>query len=185
MSTAAPIAPTKAAGVMSALCSGKSSRTRMPMSPAPDEMPMMCGSASGFFMMACRMAPESARSMPTSAATSVRGSRIFQRICVCVLPSAPMRMAAASCGAMATEPIIRLTRTPEAASTRKIRKTAASRPLDAPRIIQTPPGRGTSPSTPRPPGNGCPGSAGRGPVAGSRRGPRGRQRSSARQDCPA
>ena len=172
MSTAAPIAPTKAAGVTRLLCSGKSSKTRMPMSPAPDEMPMMCGSASGFFMMACRMVPASARSMPTSAATSVRGSRMFQRICACV-PPAPARAPRISCNGISTDPIIMLMTPPASANRKKSSNMRAMRPRPglAPIISRTPPGRGTSPSSPLLQDSGYRGSAGRDPAAGSRRGP--------------
>ena len=81
------------------------SMIKMPARPAPDEMPMMCGSASGLRRMACRIAPESARLMPTSAATIVRGKRMFQRICACAVSRAPPRMFRISLTGMSTEPL--------------------------------------------------------------------------------
>ena len=52
-----------------------------PASPAPDETPTICGSANGFFITACKIAPDTAKQAPTSAATILRGNRIFQIIC--------------------------------------------------------------------------------------------------------
>ena len=55
-----------------------------PASPAPEDTPTICGSASGFFITACNIAPDTARQAPTKAATILRGNRIFQIICEAV-----------------------------------------------------------------------------------------------------
>ena len=52
-----------------------------PASPAPEDTPTICGSAKGFFITACKIAPDTARQAPTNAATILRGNRIFQIIC--------------------------------------------------------------------------------------------------------
>ena len=80
MRTAAAMAPRKAAGVIQKRYAGQTMRTTMPARPAPDEMPMICGSARGLRMTAWRIAPDKARFAPTRAPVRVRGRRIFQII---------------------------------------------------------------------------------------------------------
>ena len=104
MSTAAPIAPPKAAGVTSHAAPGTRSMIKMPASPAPEEMPMICGSASGLRRIACKIAPERERLMPTSAATIVRGRRMFHKICSCTVPCTPPRALKISAVGISTEP---------------------------------------------------------------------------------
>ena len=48
---------------------------------APEEIPIMCGSAKGFFITACKIAPDKERFIPTNTATIVRGSLILFKIC--------------------------------------------------------------------------------------------------------
>jgi len=78
MTMQASIAPTKANSGTIRYMLGKASRMMMPNRPAPEETPMMPGSASGLPMIACRITPEVARLAPTIAASSTRGSRISQ-----------------------------------------------------------------------------------------------------------
>ena len=48
-----------------------------PANPAPEETPTICGSANGFFITACKIAPATAKFEPTRAATIFLGKRIF------------------------------------------------------------------------------------------------------------
>ncbi|MNI32887.1 hypothetical protein D3C73_868110 [compost metagenome] len=50
---------------------------------APDVTPSKCGSASGLRVTACSTAPIKASPAPTSAPSSMRGTRISQTICSC------------------------------------------------------------------------------------------------------
>ena len=47
-------------------------------SDAPEEMPKMYGSASGFFTIACMMTPQTESPMPVSTASTMRGRRSSQ-----------------------------------------------------------------------------------------------------------
>ena len=59
-------------------------------------------------MIACKIAPESDKWTPTSAATIVRGRRIFMRICAC-MPSAPSVSACPiSAAGISTDPFMML-----------------------------------------------------------------------------
>ena len=80
MAIAASMAPIKATGVIRYSSAGNKIIIVMPAIPAPEEMPIMWGSARGLRMTACKMAPESDRFRPTMAPTIVLGSRIFQMI---------------------------------------------------------------------------------------------------------
>ena len=77
---AASIAPTKATGVIKYSNAGKRIIITTPAKPAPLEIPMIWGSAKGLRIMACKIAPDNDKLMPTSAPTMVRGMRIFQII---------------------------------------------------------------------------------------------------------
>ena len=48
-----------------------------PARPAPEDTPTICGSARGFFITACKIAPDTARHAPTNAATILRGNQII------------------------------------------------------------------------------------------------------------
>ena len=50
---------------------------------APDETPIRPGSARGLRNMPCRAAPATARALPTSTASTTRGSRMAQTIASC------------------------------------------------------------------------------------------------------
>ena len=52
----------------------------MPVMPAPAEMPIICGSARGLRMTACKIAPATARFDPTMAPVNARGRRRFHTI---------------------------------------------------------------------------------------------------------
>ena len=182
MSTAAPIAPTKAAGVTSAPYSGSRSSTRMPVSPAPEEIPMICGSAKGFFITACRTAPERDRFTPTSSATIVRGNRMFMRICACV-PRSPDKAARISGKGISTEPFMILTMAARHAKTANMPNKHICRPC-CPMLIGTPQDRRALPYTRQPQDNVCQGSGGRNPEADSKAFSAGQQAAPARQDSP-
>ena len=72
--------PIKASGDTSASGTGNSTMHDTATSPAPDEMPTMCGSARRLRVMPCRIAPDIARLAPTMAPTSTRGRRIWRTI---------------------------------------------------------------------------------------------------------
>ena len=50
------------------------------INPAPEETPRMNGLASSFLVIAWKIAPDTARFIPTSIPTNTRGSRMFQTI---------------------------------------------------------------------------------------------------------
>ena len=81
MQIAAIIAPTKAIGVIRYSIAGNNTITKIPVSPAPEEIPMICGSAKGFFITACKIAPAIAKFIPTNPATIVLGNLILYKIC--------------------------------------------------------------------------------------------------------
>ena len=82
--------------------------TITPARPAPEDTPTICGSASGFFITACRIAPDTARQAPTKAATILRGKRIFQIICEAVsVNSSDHRVRQISVSDTGVEPQIR------------------------------------------------------------------------------
>ncbi|MNH07376.1 hypothetical protein D3C79_667670 [compost metagenome] len=76
-------APTKAASgkVSTPSTSPMCSTTSTAPSVAPEVTPSRCGSAKGLRVVACSTAPIIARPPPTSAARSMRGTRISQTIC--------------------------------------------------------------------------------------------------------
>ena len=61
---------------------------RVAPSEAPDEMPRMYGSASGFLTMACITTPQRPRAAPTAAPSTSRGSRISQTTSCSAEPAA-------------------------------------------------------------------------------------------------
>ena len=57
---------------------GNNTSITTPAKPAPLDTPTIPGSASGFFITACKIAPATAKLAPTNAPTKFRGKRIFQ-----------------------------------------------------------------------------------------------------------
>ena len=113
------MAPRKATGVSSSAASGRKISMTTPARPAPLDTPTMPGSASGFFMTACRIAPDTARSAPTSAPVRFLGKRIFQMTVPSVPVTGPNSVARMRPKAISAEPKIRL---PIMAAAVKIRK---------------------------------------------------------------
>jgi hypothetical protein len=74
----APAPPTAATSGRNAARPPKTTSTSSIIRPAPEETPRMNGLASSFRVTAWKMAPETARFMPTMAATMTRGRRMFQ-----------------------------------------------------------------------------------------------------------
>lgn len=117
MMAAAIEAPTNAAGVSRGQACGNKIRMMMPSSPAPEETPIIWGSANGLRMTPCRMAPDKARFTPTKAATSVRGRRMLQ-ITSFIGPSNPWnKYLQISSSEIETAPVPMLNAIPAAAAT--------------------------------------------------------------------
>ena len=102
------IAPMKATGVSRSDASGMKISIMTPARPAPEETPTMPGSASGFFITACRIAPDTARLAPTSAPTIFRGNRIFQMTISSVVWTFPMSVCMITSKEISADPKRRL-----------------------------------------------------------------------------
>ena len=100
-----------------------------PARPAPLETPTIPGSASGFFITACRMAPDTARLAPTRAPTIFRGNRIFQITISSVVSTFPKRVCIMVENEISAEPNMRLATMANTVKAAKMRIIKMRRPL--------------------------------------------------------